>query len=57
MIATITAHSGLNPSAQWGSLSSDQHDAFITAYGHREGWHGNQLTLWRGRERSRLRHT
>ncbi|MCW0454293.1 MULTISPECIES: hypothetical protein [Xanthomonas] len=41
MITTITTNSGLNPSDQWSSLSSDQRNAFITADGHREGWHGN----------------
>ncbi|CTP84311.1 hypothetical protein XTALMG727_0937 [Xanthomonas translucens pv. arrhenatheri LMG 727] len=41
MITTITTNSGLNPSDQWGSLTSAQQNAFVTAYGHREGWHGN----------------
>ncbi|MFC6841653.1 hypothetical protein [Xanthomonas theicola] len=41
MITTIATNSGLNPSDQWGSLTSAQQNAFVTAYGHREGWHGN----------------
>ncbi|CTP85108.1 hypothetical protein [Xanthomonas graminis] len=41
MITTITTNSGLNPSDQWSSLSSDQRNAFISAYGKREGWDPN----------------
>ncbi len=38
MITDITNGSGLNPSDHWGTLNSDQQNAFINAYGKREGW-------------------
>ena len=37
----ITTNSGLTPSDQRGSLTSAQQNAFVIAYGRREGWHGN----------------